>query len=147
MAKVTATFAYIFDGLSSEGYSPLLVPVPVEAGFELFGCSILPVPISHGSLKATGYRFGDAAYLTDCSEIPEASRALLQGLDLLIIDALRYSPHPNHFNIEGALQVVETLRPRRTLLTHLTHEVHHSDGKRLPPGVEFAYDGLTVELP
>jgi phosphoribosyl 1,2-cyclic phosphate phosphodiesterase len=147
MAKVTATFAYIFDGLSSEGYSPLLVPVSVEAGFELFGCSILPVPISHGSLMATGYRFGNAAYLTDCSEIPEASRALLQGLDLLIIDALRYSPHPNHFNIEGALQVVETLRPRRTLLTHLTHEVHHSDGKRLPPGVEFAYDGLTVDLP
>jgi len=106
----------------------------------------VPVPIKHGSFDATGYRFDNAAYLTDCSEIPEQSLALLEGLDLLIIDALRFSPHPNHFNIEGALQVVKTLQPRRTLLTHLTHEVRQSDGEKLPPGVEFAYDGMTVEL-
>ena len=147
MARVTGSFGYIFDGLSSEGYSPLMEAFSVQEAFELFGCSVLPVPINHGSLKATGYRFGNAAYLTDCSEIPGPSLALLQGLDLLIIDALRYSPHPNHFNIEGALQVVQTLRPRRTLLTHLTHEVHHKDGARLPLGVEFAYDGMTIELP
>ena len=147
MERVTTCFAYIFEGLSSEGYSPLMEPFTTEAPFELFGCSILPIPIKHGTLNATGYRFENAAYLTDCSEIPEASLALLQGLDLLIIDALRYSPHPNHFNIEGALQVVQDLRPRRTLLTHLTHEVHHRDGSRLPPGVEFAYDGMSIELP
>jgi len=147
MARVTASFAYIFEGLSSEGYSPLMTPFTLEAPIKLFGCTVQPVPIYHGSLKATGYRFDNAAYLTDCSEITEASLKLLQGLDLLIIDALRYSPHPNHFNIEGALQVVRQLRPHRTLLTHLTHEVHHSDGARLPEGVEFAYDGLTVELP
>jgi len=146
MARVTASFAYIFEGLSSEGYSPLMTPFTLEAPIELCGCTVQPVPIYHGSLKATGYRFDNAAYLTDCSEIPEPSLQLLQGLDLLIIDALRYSPHPNHFNIEGALQVVRQLRPRRTLLTHLTHEVHHSDGARLPEGVEFAYDGMTIEL-
>ena len=147
MEKVTRSFAYIFDGLSSEGYSPLMEPITIESAFELFACPIIPVPIYHGTLKATGYRFENAAYLTDCSAIPEASQALLQGLDLLIIDALRYSPHPNHFNIEGALQVVQTLRPRRTLLTHLTHEVHHRDGTRLPAGVEFAYDGMVIDLP
>jgi len=147
MAKVTASFSYIFDGLTSEGYSPLLAPRNVESAFELFGVSVTPIPIRHGLLGATGYRFGAAAYLTDCSEIPEASMALLQGLDLLIIDALRYSPHPNHFNIQGALQVVETLQPRRTILTHLTHEVRHKDGDRLPPGVEFAYDGMVIDLP
>ena len=147
MERVTKGFAYIFEGLASEGYSPLLEPFRVKTPFELFGCSITPVPINHGSLSATGYRFGKAAYLTDCSEIPDSSLPLLQGLDLLIIDALRYSPHPNHFNIEGALQVVQALRPRRTLLTHLTHEVHHKDGTRLPPGVEFAHDGLAIELP
>jgi phosphoribosyl 1,2-cyclic phosphate phosphodiesterase len=146
MAKVTASFGYIFDGLSSEGYSPLLEPFSIETGFELFGCSVLPIPVKHGTLNATGYRFENAAYLTDCSEIPESSMALLQGLDLLIIDALRYSPHPNHFNIEGALRVAEALRPRRTLLTHLTHELHHRDGARLPAGVEFAYDGMVIEL-
>jgi phosphoribosyl 1,2-cyclic phosphate phosphodiesterase len=145
MAKVTASFAYIFEGLGSEGYSPLLEPFEVEAPFELFGCRILPVPILHGNFDATGYRFDNAAYLTDCSEIPQSSMALLQGLDLLIIDALRYSPHPNHFNIEGALEVVRALKPRRTILTHLTHEVHQSDQERLPEGVEFAYDGLVIE--
>ena len=146
MKKVTSSFAYIFEGLCAEGYAPLMEPFTVDAAFEVFGCSIIPVPIKHGSFNATGYRFGNAAYLTDCSAIPEPSLALLQGLDLLIIDALRYSPHPNHFNIEGALQVVQTLRPRRTLLTHLTHEVHHKDGARLPAGVEFAYDGMMIEL-
>jgi phosphoribosyl 1,2-cyclic phosphate phosphodiesterase len=146
MATVTTSFAYIFEGLHSEGYHPLLEPFAVDSEFELFGCRITPIPILHGSFNATGYRFGDAAYLTDCSRIPESSMALLRGLDLLIIDALRYSPHPNHFNIDGALQVVQALKPRRTLLTHLTHEVHHRDGSRLPAGVEFAYDGLVIEL-
>jgi phosphoribosyl 1,2-cyclic phosphate phosphodiesterase len=147
MARVTASFAYIFEGLSSEGYSPLMTPFTLEGPLDLFGCKVQPVALHHGSLNATGYRFDNAAYLTDCSAIPEASLKLLQGLDLLIIDALRYSPHPNHFNIEGALQMVRQLRPRRTLLTHLTHEVHHADGARLPEGVEFAYDGMTIELP
>lgn len=146
MGKITASFSYIFEGLCSEGYSPLLEPFSVEAEFELFGCKVLPVPILHGAFNATGYRFGNAAYLTDCSRIPEASMPLLQGLDLLILDALRYSPHPNHFNIEAALEVVQALAPGRTILTHLTHEVHHKDGKRLPAGVEFAYDGMVIEL-
>ena len=146
MQKVTASFAYIFEGRSTEGYHPLMESFPVEAPFQLFGCNVVPVPIMHGSFSATGYRFDNAAYLTDCSSIPESSLTLLEGLDLLIIDALRYTPHPNHFNIDGALQVVETLRPRRTLFTHLTHEVRHSDGARLPAGVEFAYDGLSIEL-
>jgi phosphoribosyl 1,2-cyclic phosphate phosphodiesterase len=144
--KVTTSFGYIFEGLHSEGYSPLMEPFAVQEPFELFGCPITPIPLMHGSFSATGYRFRNAAYLTDCSRIPDSSMELLQGLELLIIDGLRYSPHPNHFNIEGALQVVQALRPRRTLLTHLTHEVHHKEEDRLPAGVGFAYDGLVVEL-
>jgi phosphoribosyl 1,2-cyclic phosphate phosphodiesterase len=146
IGKITASFAYIFDGLHSEGYSPLMEPFPVAAPFELFGCTVVPIPMMHGSFESTGYRFDNAAYLSDCSKVPDASMDLLQGLDLLIVDALRYSPHPNHFNIDGALQLVQALRPRRTLLTHLTHEVHHSDESRLPPGVRFAYDGMALEL-
>jgi phosphoribosyl 1,2-cyclic phosphate phosphodiesterase len=99
----------------------------------------------HGAMTATGYRFGNVAYLTDLSRIPEASMDLLAGVEVLIIDALRYTPHANHLNIEGALRVVERLRPRRALFTHLTHEVPYSDGKNLPVGVEFAYDGLKLE--
>lgn len=146
LRKAVATFGYIFDGLLSEGYSPLLEVFPVEEAFDLFDCHILPIPIQHGGYPSTGYRFGNVAYLTDCNFIPESSMELLDGLELLIIDALRYTPHPNHYNIEGALTVVERLRPRRTLLTHLTHEVLHQDGERLPEGVEFAYDGMRIEL-
>ncbi|MBJ6726495.1 GPMC system MBL fold metallohydrolase [Geomesophilobacter sediminis] len=146
LQKVRATFNYIFDDLTSEGYSPLLEAFPIETALDLFGCHIVPIPLNHGAYPATGYRFDNAAYLTDCSSIPDRSMELLQGLDLLVIDALRYTPHPNHFNVEGALQVIEKLRPRRALLTHLTHEVLHADGERLPQGVEFAYDGMRIEL-
>ncbi len=82
----------------------------------------------HGYSHTTGYRIDDTAYLTDCSSIPETSMASLTGLDVLIIDALRYTPHPTHFNIDSALEVVKMLKPRRTILTHLTHEVAHKDG-------------------
>jgi len=144
--QVIAGFSYIFKDFQTEGYSPLMEAVPVDGPFELFGCRIRPIPLLHGPFESTGYRFNDAAYLTDCSSIPPDSLTRLQGLELLIIDGLRYSPHPNHFNIEGALKVVQQLQPRRALLTHLTHEVHHCDEKRLPEGTEFAYDGLTIEL-
>jgi phosphoribosyl 1,2-cyclic phosphate phosphodiesterase len=96
-------------------------------------------------MPATGYRFGNTVYLTDLSSIPESSMGLLEGLDTLVIDALRYTPHPNHLNIQGALKVVERLKPVRAIFTHLTHEVPYSDGKRLPVGVELAYDGLVLE--
>lgn len=145
IAKVIATFGYIFDGVTQEGYFSLLEAFPIESAFELFGCRITPIPISHGPVNATGYRFDNAAYLTDCSFIPESSFELLKGLDLLIIDALRYTPHPNHFNIEGALAIVKRLSPRRTVFTHLTHEVAHKDESKLPKGVEFAYDGMRFE--
>jgi phosphoribosyl 1,2-cyclic phosphate phosphodiesterase len=143
---IAGTFPYIFKGLDVAGYAPLLDAHIVSGPFTLFGLGIMPIPLMHGVMTATGYRFGNVAYLTDLSRIPEASMELLTGVELLIIDALRYTPHPNHLNIEGALRVVERLRPRRALFTHLTHEVPYGDGKKLPDGVEFAYDGLAIEM-
>jgi phosphoribosyl 1,2-cyclic phosphate phosphodiesterase len=143
---IAGNFSYIFKGLITAGYAPLLEPHIVSGPFDLFGLKITPIPLLHGTMTTTGYRIGNFAYLTDLSSIPEASMELLRGLDILLIDALRYTPHSNHLNIEGALQVVEELRPVRTLLTHLTHEVTHADGKKLPQGVEFAYDGLKLEM-
>jgi phosphoribosyl 1,2-cyclic phosphate phosphodiesterase len=143
---ISGNFSYIFKGLETAGYSPLLEAHKVSSTFTLFGQEIIPIPLTHGTMRATGYRFGNAAYLTDLSGIPEASMGLLEGLGILLIDALRYTPHPNHLNIDGALRVVEQLAPRRTIFTHLTHEVSHSDGKKLPVGVELAYDGLAIEL-
>jgi phosphoribosyl 1,2-cyclic phosphate phosphodiesterase len=147
IAAIAGTFSYIFSGLRTSGYAQLLEPHVVSGPFTLFDCAIVPVPLHHGQMPATGYRFDNAAYLTDCSSIPAASLELLVDLDLLIIDALRYTPHPHHFNIAGALQVAEKLRPKRTVFTHLTHEVSWRDGEKLPHGIEFAFDGMVLELP
>ena len=143
---IAGTFSYIFKGLEVAGYAPLLDAHIISGPFTLFCLGIIPVPLMHGAMTATGYRFGNVAYLTDLSRIPEASMDLLTGVEVLIIDALRYTPHPNHLNIEGALRVVACLRPRRAIFTHLTHEVPYGDGKKLPDGVEFAYDGLSIEM-
>lgn len=143
---LAGNFSYIFTGLTAAGYAPLLEPHIVSGPFILFGLKITPIPLVHGTMAATGYRFDNFAYLTDLSLIPKPSMELLRGLDILLIDALRYTSHSNHLNIEGALRVVKQLKPGRALFTHLTHEVPHSEGKNLPPGVEFAYDGLTLEL-
>jgi phosphoribosyl 1,2-cyclic phosphate phosphodiesterase len=123
-------------------------PASLLAPREVCGVRVQPVPLVHDKAQVLGFRIGEFAYCTDCSAIPEASQALLQGLDLLVLDALRYTPHPGHFNIEQALAMVGRLRPRRTLFTHIAHEVSHARASaELPPGVELAYDGLRVKVP
>jgi len=139
-------FRYIFHEHEGSGYTPLLQPREVAASFDLFGLAVVPVPLKHGRTAALGYRIGNFAYLTDCNEIPEASRGLLEGLELLIIDGLRWTPHPFHFNIEEVIEATRPLRPVRTILTHLSHDVLFADGDRLPPGYEFAWDGMTFDL-
>lgn len=146
MRTISGNFSYIFKGMEAAGYAALMEQHVLDSPIDLFGCRVEPIPLMHGSMPATGYRIGDVAYLTDCSAIPESSWAKLQGLSLLILDALRYTPHPNHYNIEGALQVVEDLRPKHAVFTHLTHEVPYSNGAKLPDGVEFAYDGMTFDI-
>ncbi|HOP39536.1 MAG TPA: GPMC system MBL fold metallohydrolase [Geobacteraceae bacterium] len=143
--EITRNFTYIFSGAPHGGYTPLLEAHAVSGPFNLFGQKVTPIPLIHGCSHSTGYRIADVAYLTDCSRIPDTSMLLLAGLDILILDALRYTPHVSHFNIEESLQVVKALKPRRAVLTHLTHEVAHRDGKKLPPGVEFAFDGMILQ--
>jgi phosphoribosyl 1,2-cyclic phosphate phosphodiesterase len=143
---ISRNFSYIFEGMQKGGYTPILEPQIITGVFSLFSRKFTPVPLLHGYSHSTGYRFNDVAYLTDCNNIPESSLAKLTGLKVLIIDALRYTPHPAHFNIEGALKIVEKLKPARTVLTHLTHEVAYADGLKLPEGVEPAYDGMTIDV-
>ena len=95
---------------------------------------------------ALGYRIGTFAYLTDCSAIPEQSLELLQGLELLIIDGLRWTEHPYHFNIPGAIAAARQIGTPRTILTHLTHQIAYSEESKLPPGFELAYDGMEFDL-
>lgn len=148
MDDIEARFGYIFHPTWKGGGLPMLELHPVDGPFTLLGHTVTPVPILHGYLPVNGYRFADAAYVTDCSEIPAASLDLLRGLDVLILDALRFREHPTHFNIAQALDVVAEVKPRRAYLTHLTHDVMHArDSAALPAGVEFAYDGLVIESP
>ena len=115
--------------------------------FQALGQTVLPIRLEHGRAAVLGYRFGNVAYCTDVSKIPEQSWPLLEGLDVLILDALRHEPHPTHFSLSEALAVVERLRPGRTLLTHLSHGLDHGPiESTLPPRVGLAYDGLTLDF-
>ena len=107
----------------------------------------MPIDIFHGELPVLAFRFGAFAYVTDCSYIPPASMAALRDLDVLVLDALRRQPHPTHFSLDEAIAVAQELRPRRTYLTHLTHDISHREiSAILPPGIRLGYDGLEVYI-
>lgn len=145
--RVQDLFRYIFSEAEASGYRPRLQINEVTETFSLFGQKVTPIPLAHGAGDSLGYRIGGLAYVVDCSAIPQASWALLQGLDVLVIDALRFREHASHFNISAAIEVARKLRVPRTLLTHLTHDVdYHRHSAGLPEGVEFAYDGQTLML-
>jgi phosphoribosyl 1,2-cyclic phosphate phosphodiesterase len=115
------------------------------AEVELFGVHFQRVPVIHGRETITGYRFGSAAYLTDMSDLSDESLALLQGLDVLILDALRPNPHPSHSHLEKSIRYVERLRPRRAFFTHMSHELDHATTEaQLPEHIRLAYDGLKL---
>ena len=115
--------------------------------FEVLGAQLTPIPLIHGQAGSLGFRVGNVAYCTDAKAIPPSSAALLKNLEVLILDGLRHHPHPTHMCIAEALEVVRQLRPRRTYLTHIAHQLeHHATNRILPPGVELAYDGLTIGL-
>ena len=116
--------------------------------FEVLGVPFTPIPMKHGPhFDVLGFRIGDFAYCTDTNEIPESSMRLLEGIETLVIGALREKEHPTHFNVDQAVQIAQSLSPRRTLLTHLSHDLDHqttSDG--LPERIELAYDGLRQSI-
>ena len=108
---------------------------------------MLPIRLNHGQLPILGYRIGNVAFCTDVSTIPAESRELLQGLDTLVIDALRYKPHPTHLTVDQAVQWANRLQPRRTILTHMSHELEYDQlQNELPDGIEPGYDGLRIRL-
>ena len=120
--------------------------VPTES-FSVLGLSVLPFRLQHGPMPILGYRIGDVAFCTDVSSIPQESRELLCGLDTLVIDALRYEPHPTHLSVDQALKWVQRLQPRRAILTHMSHDLDYETLKReLPEGVEPGYDGLRIPI-
>lgn len=109
---------------------------------------VQPIQVLHGRLPIYAWRIGNLAYVTDCTEIPEREWVKLEGIDTLIIDALRWHPHPTHYSVEQALDVVERIKPREVWFTHMSHDIglHSESQQRLPENVHLAYDGLTIEV-
>jgi phosphoribosyl 1,2-cyclic phosphate phosphodiesterase len=144
---VRRTFWYAFDTESHGHTRPSIDLHPVEAPFDLCGRRVVPVPLMHGRLAITGWRVGPFAYLTDVGSIPERSYALLAGLDTLVLSALRPRPHPTHLTIDQAVSEARRIGARRTLFTHMSHDVSHAAvSERLPAGIELAADGLIIAV-
>jgi phosphoribosyl 1,2-cyclic phosphate phosphodiesterase len=119
----------------------------LDGPIDIAGVVFTPVRLLHGQLPVTGYRFGDAAYLTDMSSIPESSFPLLQNLGVVVLDALRPQPHPSHANIEEAINWAQKIGARSSWFTHMSHEVMHAEtDPQLPPSIRLAYDGLRVPI-
>ena len=152
-AGVREKFGYIFRTPEGSQYPPLLREHRLTPGqmVVLDGpggpVGALPILFRHGDIDALGFRFGNLAYTPDVSDIPPESAKLLEGLDVWIIDALRYRRHPSHFTVAEALAWIERLKPRRAILTNLHTDLDYATLEReLPPNVSPAFDGLRIEL-
>jgi len=113
--------------------------------FTVLNQQVQPIRLLHGKLEILGFRINDVAFCTDVSEIPEESWPLLEGLDTLVLDCLRDTPHPTHFSVQQSLETVERLQPKQAYFTHVSHSLEYvATNARLPAGVELAYDGLKI---
>jgi len=150
--RIRLAFSYAFDPEVQEypaGGVPKLRFFSIRPGgeVEVLGAKILPIRLEHGRYEVLGFRIGAIAYCTDTSGIPPESWNLLEGVDVLILDCLRRQPHPTHLHLEAAVQLTQKLRPRRTLFTHICHDLdHEATNACLPTGMELAYDGLRIPL-
>jgi phosphoribosyl 1,2-cyclic phosphate phosphodiesterase len=148
-ARIRRAFDYAFSPLppAGGGVPQVVFERITPAAFEILGAPVTPFRLRHGVFDVLGFRFGGVAYCTDTNEIPAETWPLLADLDVLVLDCLRPARHPTHFSIDEALAVAARVGARRTLLIHMSHDVRHAEASAtLPPGVEFAYDGLEVPL-
>jgi phosphoribosyl 1,2-cyclic phosphate phosphodiesterase len=151
LSQLRRVFYYIFDAKRVGGGLPQIIPQAIAGDFEVCGMNVTPIPVIHGPTEVTAFRVSDGsrevAFVTDCNLIPEESLEKLRELDLLIIDALRYDPHPTHLHLDQTLDYIADLKPRHALLTHIGHDIKYTDaGRQLPDHVELAYDGLKFDI-
>ena len=142
-------FHYAFQPPREPGheYVPNLVPFVLDGPITVAGVEVQPVPVTHGARTIFGFRFGRFAYLTDCCAIPEASWPLLEGLDVVVVDALRERPHASHFSLDQAVAAARRIGAGRTFFTHMSHDLgHDATCARLPEGMALAHDGLRLEI-
>ena len=148
---IRTAFSYAFDPAGAELPPGLLPKLEIrritEEPFDVLGERVTPIPLHHARFRVFGFRVGNVAYCTDVSKIPDASYDLLQGLDVLLLDALRPgAPHPSHFNVHQAVEAIRRLQPKQAYLTHMSHELDYANPPPLPPNVALAFDGLRIEF-
>jgi phosphoribosyl 1,2-cyclic phosphate phosphodiesterase len=141
-------YAFIEHPTSHPGAIPQLEFRQIHPGpFSLLGTELIGFRLHHGTFNVMGFRIGNIAYCTDTNAIPDEAWPLLAGLDVLVLDALREKPHPTHFCLDESLAIIEQLKPKRALLTHICHDLEYEQTQaRLPSGVDLAYDGLRLPL-
>lgn len=143
--NIKARFGYTLRDPSDFWELPVLRIEAVDAPFSLFGQQIVPIPVAHGRLEIFGYRIGNLAYITDVSDIPVASFELLQGLEILLIDCLRYKVHATHIGLEQSLALIGQIQAKANYLIHMTHDLEYDNlSSKLPKGVFVGYDGLKL---
>jgi phosphoribosyl 1,2-cyclic phosphate phosphodiesterase len=150
---IARRFGYCFESLPGSGYPPILERRSLEVGVEVSidgpggGISGMPFRLIHGPSDALGFRFGGLAYAPDVNGIPDESLRWFEDLDILIVDALRYTPHPTHFSVTDALAIIDRVRPNRAILTNLHTDLDYDElARQLPPGVEPAFDGMELAV-
>jgi phosphoribosyl 1,2-cyclic phosphate phosphodiesterase len=153
-ARLNEAFGYCFATAAGSSYPPILRYRPIAAGtpFTIAGkggaLTIVPFAQVHGDIETLGLRVGGFAYSCDVSALPDAAQEALRHLDVWIVDALRYAPHPSHFSVNEALQWIDRLKPKRAVLTHMHIDLDYATLERtLPKPAEPAYDGMVLELP
>jgi phosphoribosyl 1,2-cyclic phosphate phosphodiesterase len=149
--RIRRSFDYAFtpEAATYAGGVPQVVFRIVEPAiqFTILGSHVTPLRLNHGRFRVLGFRFGNVAYCTDTNQIPAESFELLRGLDVLILDALRPRPHVSHYSLQEAIKMAERIGAKRTLFTHMGHELEHdATNAQLPTGMELAYDGLRIPL-
>lgn len=144
---IRSRFGYIWNAVQTGGGLPDLVLREASGPFRAAGMDIVPLPIMHGRMEILGYRIGDLAYMTDISAVPESTYPLLENLTTMVVSTVRHRPHPTHLNISGVKKLHKRVKPKQTLLTHLTHWFTHKELiAELPVDISPAYDGMTVKI-
>ena len=147
LADLRRVFSYVFDPATKGGGVPNVETFTIAGPFCVGREEVVPIPVMHGTREILGFRLGTFAYLTDCSGIPDRSWPLLDGVDVLVLDALRERPHPTHFTLDQAVDATARIAPARAYFTHMCHDLpHEATCRRLPQGMELAYDGLVLEV-
>lgn len=150
LAEIRQRFGYALEPVPPGGmfFKPTVTPEVIEGPFTAAGLPVIPFEQDHGYSKTLGFRIGAFGYSTDVTELDEAAFAVLAGIELWIVDCLRYEPHPTHSHVAKTLEWIDRVKPKRAILTHLDRPLDYAElSGQLPPGVEPGYDGLVIEVP